>query len=181
MNKKVVVSVVFLTIALIFLFVARSANIVSDVDSKRTNLMVRIPNFSSLYIDSTIFNSEEIIRKKNPVIFHFWATWCGPCESEFPQIIEFAKKFEGRKLDFYFVAVSDTKENVVKFLKKFSTIPSNVHIVIETTDAVLEKFGTFKVPETFVFDNNGTGVRKYVGPQNWLNPSYLDQINEVVH
>jgi thiol-disulfide isomerase/thioredoxin len=38
-------------------------------------------------------------------VLNYWGTWCGPCQVEFPHIVEFATKFAGRD-DFRLYAVS---------------------------------------------------------------------------
>lgn len=52
-------------------------------------------------------------------LINVWATWCGPCVTEFPDFIEMNRMYRGR--DFEFVSVSadypDVKDKVLKFLK----------------------------------------------------------------
>ena len=60
-------------------------------------------------------NDTEKLRLVN-----FWATWCGPCITEFPELVTIDRMYRNR--DFEFVAVAanypDEKRDVLKFLKK---------------------------------------------------------------
>ncbi len=53
-------------------------------------------------------------------LINFWATWCGPCISEFPDLVIIDRMYRGRQ--FEFVTVSTDKQNrkadVLKFLQK---------------------------------------------------------------
>ncbi|KAI5120802.1 hypothetical protein M0805_002429 [Coniferiporia weirii] len=59
----------------------------------------------------------EIIKKGNPTVFDFWATWCGPCRMISPIFEKFSEKAaeENSSLEFYKVdvdAVPDVAEEV---------------------------------------------------------------------
>jgi peroxiredoxin len=53
-------------------------------------------------------------------VVNLWATWCGPCVSEFPSLVEINRTF--RERDFEFISISadepQLKDKVLKFLKK---------------------------------------------------------------
>src|SRR5688572_9088399 len=53
-------------------------------------------------------------------LINVWATWCGPCVTEFPDFVTINRMYRGR--DFEFVAISADypaqKEKALKFLKE---------------------------------------------------------------
>lgn len=67
-------------------------------------------------------------------LINFWATWCGPCVTEFPDLVEINRMY--RRRDFEFVTVSanfpDEKPEVLKFLTKQQA--SNRNLIFGTTD-----------------------------------------------
>jgi thiol-disulfide isomerase/thioredoxin len=52
-------------------------------------------------------------------LINVWATWCGPCVTEFPDFIEMNRMYRGRDFEFVSISADDpaVKEKVLKFLK----------------------------------------------------------------
>jgi peroxiredoxin len=53
-------------------------------------------------------------------LINVWATWCGPCVSEFPDFITINRMYRGRDFEFISISADDPakKEKVIKFLKE---------------------------------------------------------------
>ena len=53
-------------------------------------------------------------------VLHMWATWCGPCVEEFPELAKFQRDLltNDKTVDFFAVSVDDpgNKDDVVKFV-----------------------------------------------------------------
>jgi cytochrome c biogenesis protein CcmG/thiol:disulfide interchange protein DsbE len=139
--------------------------------SEETSLKT-IPTFSVKNLYSDIDFESESIKAGNfdKLYVHFWATWCGPCEIELGQFLNFAKKsINGEKKIFLLVSVLDNKNDVLLKLKNFEKQENQnkIYFVFDGDGSVAKKFGSLKLPETYYFDQNKKLLKKYLGPQEW--------------
>jgi thiol-disulfide isomerase/thioredoxin len=143
----------------------------SVVSDESVQSLLRLPDVKMKDLELTVVGLTTEIRKRNfnKVFVHFWATWCVPCEAEFPELVNFSLKKQNDL--FVFVAVSDEILKVRKFLDRFPAIKNNPRFIllIDNDGVYYNNFGTAKVPETYVFNNDTelSGVTKLVGPQQW--------------
>jgi cytochrome c biogenesis protein CcmG/thiol:disulfide interchange protein DsbE len=87
-----------------------------------------------------------------PVVVNIWASWCGPCRSEAPQLAIVSKQYAG-KVQFLGVDIQDQTVPARAFIEKYGWIyPS----VADPTGAIRNGLGLIGVPVTLVFDRNGS-------------------------
>lgn len=57
-------------------------------------------------------------------LFNIWATWCGPCVKEFPELVATSRKFGLREFEFISISLDDPKtmSDVKAFLEKYNAV-----------------------------------------------------------
>ncbi|AHM59964.1 alkyl hydroperoxide reductase [Flammeovirgaceae bacterium 311] len=57
-------------------------------------------------------------KSENLRLINVWATWCGPCVSEFPDFVDMSRMYGGREFELITVSADkpDKKDKVLKFL-----------------------------------------------------------------
>lgn len=119
--------------------------------------------------DFTVHNGPQTIHlsqyRGKIVILNFWATWCAPCIDELPSL----QALQQLRPDIQVLAVSidDDAAAYNAFLKQYEI---NLLSVRDGSQGANLKYGSVRVPETFVLNRNGVIERKFVGPQQWTNP-----------
>lgn len=141
-------------------------------------ILKELPEFEIQKIsDDSLITKKELINNDGRLtLVHFWGTWCGPCEAELPPLIALAKRFQETEIQFLLIAVQDTKEKVEKYFKRFGELPPNMILAIDHKADSMNKFGTVKVPESYVFNPAGTNLSKFIGPQDWDQDRYYDRL-----
>lgn len=141
-------------------------------------VLKELPELNVLKIeDSSNINAKNLLNNSRGLFVHIWGTWCAPCEKEMPEFLNYAKKLENSNVKFLLIAVNDEEVKIKKFLKRFPAIPSNVIFAIDQQNKVMDQLGTLKVPETFLFNQSGKHINKFVGPQDWMAESYITRLN----
>jgi DsbE subfamily thiol:disulfide oxidoreductase len=96
-----------------------------------------------------------------PTLVNFWASWCGPCRKEGPQLGRLAKHLHGRA---HLVGVdwNDSAGNARAFIAQQRW---SYPVLRDGDGAVGNAFGLTGLPTTFVLDRSGQIVETLRGPQ----------------
>lgn len=94
------------------------------------------------------------------VLLNFWATWCGPCRAEIPDLVDLQKRYAD-KLEIIALATDEDDADEVKRFVMDSGINYRVAMVSEKVRQ--EYGGIAALPTSFVIDSEGRAVQKHVG------------------
>jgi thiol-disulfide isomerase/thioredoxin len=130
----------------------------------------------------TVFESPQtelnlLDLKGQPLLIHFWATWCVPCITELPRLNTFAAQMRG-SIRVLAIAVGDSWDEIR------TTAPSRLqylHILADPDSETLAAFGLQHVPYTLFINEQGhraafpdpaTGAltKELTGARNWDGP-----------
>lgn len=139
------------------------------------------PVYAQTYdIETKVINAaglKELVtsQKGKPLLLNFWATWCGPCHAEFPELVKINEDYHGKGLAFNVVSVDTIgllHSGVPKFLESYNVVMPSYLIDLPNRRAIAKAIRqispTFRdvYPLTLLFDKNGKLVYQKIGRIN---------------
>lgn len=99
----------------------------------------------------------DYVGKGKYVLVDFWASWCGPCRQEIPNIAELYKKYKGDKFEILGVATWDKPDATEKAIAELGiTWPQMINAQRAGSDA----YGISGIPQIILFAPDGTIVAR---------------------
>lgn len=110
------------------------------------------------------------------VVLNFWASYCLPCIQETPALNALAQEFpQGRVV---VLGVSIDQDPVA-----YQTFLSRYHIRFDTaldpSAALMHRYGTQLIPETYIINPAGEVVRKLVSAADWTAPDMVTYLRRL--
>lgn len=136
------------------------------------------PDFTFVRLDGRSQKLSDLRGKT--VLLNFWASWCAPCQEEFPQFIELAE----HSADVVILAIS--VDHDAKAMQRFLDQQDddlreldNLIIAHDPKKAIAQDvFQTIRYPETILIDAKGQLRRKYIGLEvKWDSPAFIAELS----
>jgi thiol-disulfide isomerase/thioredoxin len=109
------------------------------------------PDFEAEALDGSRFHLADHIGKEI-VILNFFATWCGPCRKEIPELIRFSTANAGRSVLLVAIDAAEERPTVQKFVKDFQM---NFPVLMDHPGGVRQKYGVRVYPTTVLIGVRG--------------------------
>ena len=94
------------------------------------------------------------------VLLNFWATWCGPCRAEIPDLIALQQKYKDQ-LQIIGLTVDDDDAATIQQVVAEERI--NYPVAMASPEVRLQYGGIAALPTSFVVDAQGRVVQKHEG------------------
>lgn len=125
---------------------------------------VKLESLNEAALKKLLKNDSDKLR-----VINVWATWCGPCVVEFPDLVDTYRMYRGR--DFEFVSITtdkaEAREKALKFLK--SKQASNTNYILDGLDIysfieIVDPKWQGALPYTLLVEPGGKVVFRKQGP-----------------
>jgi peroxiredoxin len=94
------------------------------------------------------------------VLIDFWASWCGPCRQENPNVVKMYEKYKDKGFAIYGVSLDKDKNAWVAAIKKDNLTWSHGSDLKFWQSVVAQQYGVSAIPATYLLDPNGVVIAK---------------------
>ena len=105
-------------------------------------------------------------------LVNFWASWCGPCAIEFPNLNKLASEYKAKGLQIDAINIDRDRPSADKFLNRFAKEGLSLNVLFDPKARVAAAYGARALPSSYIVDSKGVIRFTHVGfrpddPATW--------------
>ena len=168
--QKIIRSIIFLLIIFITVVFFIALNKSSVYDTK--NLVgQKITNIQLKHFTNDRIITEEDFKKSSFTLINFWASWCGPCRDEHPELLKLGDE---KNLKLIGVNFKDKKNNAIEFLNNLGNPYDD--LAKDELGKQSINLGIYGIPESILINKDLNIIKKFIGPISKNDYSYILKI-----
>ena len=118
----------------------------------------KAPDFSAPSPDGKTISLKESLGKVT--IIDFWASWCGPCRMENPNVVAMYNELHEKGLNIIGVSLDKDEAKWKEAIEKDGLSWNHISNLNFWQDPIAEMYNVKAIPATFILDANGVIVAK---------------------
>ena len=123
--------------------------------AKRTGVGAVLPTFESSDTSGNRLKLEDVVKKGKVTLVDFWASWCGPCRKENPNVVKAFTAFHDKGFNIISVSLDKSAEPWKKAIIKDGMPWYHVSELKFWDDPIAKMYGITGIPDNFLLDENG--------------------------
>ncbi len=134
--------------------------------TERAQALPTAPDFTLQGLDGKRYTLSKLRGKV--VLLNFWATWCGPCRREIPDLVRIHAKYEAQDFVVLGVSMDDlAPDQIQRFATNYKINYPVLHGPYSELMKIAQAYGGIgAVPTTFLVDRQGKIRARYIGARS---------------
>lgn len=117
-------------------------------------------DFSMDKPDGTSVKLSDFVSKNKYTLVDFWASWCGPCRMEMPNVVEAYEKYKSKGLEIVGVSLDNNKESWTKAIKDLNMQWKHMSDLKGWQSEGASLYGVRSIPATVLINQEGKIVAR---------------------
>lgn len=144
----------------------------NSVQKNRPPNAVKAPDFTLVSLEGDRITLSDL--RGSVILLNFWATWCGPCIMEIPDLNRLQEKYQDKGLEVIGITLTSGSPEIISIFAEDQGMNYKVltDIMGSETEIVTNMYGQATgapitgVPTSFIIDRDGYIVKTYIGPRS---------------
>ncbi|OQX91941.1 MAG: hypothetical protein B6D58_05500 [candidate division Zixibacteria bacterium 4484_95] len=137
----------------------------------------KAPDFTLPDLNGNNVKLSDVIGE-GPVYINFWATWCGPCKREIPELVKLYEKYHDRGLEILAISTDGTRSEgkVRAFVESYKM---KFPVLLDSDKEVFHrKYKGFAIPYGILVDNEGNVLHSAYGFRPGDEKKIIDEMQK---
>lgn len=128
-----------------------------EAEPLRHELLSGAPRGGDARLQSASGGVTQLRSFAEPILVHFWATWCEPCRRELPQLLALERP------RVVLISLDDGWPVVRHFFE--GNVPDSV--LLDFEGGARTAFGVTTLPDSYLLGRGGRPIARFHGPRSW--------------
>ncbi len=107
-------------------------------------------------IDGSNLRLADIIKNNKLTLVDCWASWCGPCRKEMPNVVALYKKYHEKGLEIIGISFDEDENEWKQAVEEMNMTWPQVSELQSWDNIMTRQYGVTSIPYTILIDSNGT-------------------------
>ncbi len=110
--------------------------------------------------DGNILKLSDVVKSNKLTLIDFWASWCGPCRAEMPNVKKVYADYHDKGFEVYGVSLDEDKDAWLNAVRDLELPWIQVNDVVDSDASGSSAYGIRFIPSTILIDQNGAIIGK---------------------